>query len=96
VDWVWKENTIFALILNPTLNPMEKEFNVTGNCFPDRHYMADVSHKMAETLKLVEKGLYFIINRPRQYGKTTTLYGISHALRQKQGYLVFNMIWFIK
>jgi hypothetical protein len=70
---------------------MEKEFNVTGNCFPDRHYMADVSHKMVETLKLVEKGLYFIINRPRQYGKTTTLYAISHALRQKQGYLVFNI-----
>jgi hypothetical protein len=70
---------------------MEKEFNVTGNCFPDRHYMADVSHKMAETLRLVEKGLYFIINRPRQYGKTTTLYGLSHALRQKQGYLVFNI-----
>jgi hypothetical protein len=70
---------------------MEKEFNVTGNCFPDRHYMADVSQKMVETLKLVEKGLYFIINRPRQYGKTTTLYSISHALRQKQGYLVFNI-----
>jgi PD-(D/E)XK nuclease superfamily len=42
-------------------------------------------------LKLVEKGLYFIINRPRQYGKTTTLYALSHALRQKQGYLVFNI-----
>ncbi|MEO0041369.1 MAG: hypothetical protein RL329_817, partial [Bacteroidota bacterium] len=36
--------------------------------------MADVSAKMAETLQLVEDGEYFIINRPRQYGKTTTLY----------------------
>ncbi|MEY4937017.1 MAG: hypothetical protein RIS64_3376 [Bacteroidota bacterium] len=70
---------------------MEKKFNVTGNCFPDKHYMADVSQKMAATLKLVHEGEYFIINRPRQYGKTTTLYAISHALRQKQGYLVFNV-----
>jgi AAA-like domain len=70
---------------------MEKKFNVTGNCFPDKHYMADVSQKMTDTLKLVQDGEYFIINRPRQYGKTTTLYGLSHALRQKQGYLVFNI-----
>jgi hypothetical protein len=70
---------------------MEKKFNVTGNCFPDKHYMADVSQKLADTLKLVNAGEYFIINRPRQYGKTTTLYGLSHALRQKQGYLVFNI-----
>jgi hypothetical protein len=48
---------IFALIFNLNLNPMEKEFNVTGTCFPDRHYMADVSHKMTDTLLLVEKGL---------------------------------------
>ncbi|MEN9611857.1 MAG: hypothetical protein RLZZ628_2671 [Bacteroidota bacterium] len=53
--------------------------------------MADVSQKMAATLKLVQEGAYFIINRPRQYGKTTTLYSLSHALRQKQDYLVFNM-----
>jgi AAA-like domain len=70
---------------------MEKKFNVTGNCFPDKHYMADVSQKMADTLKLVQDGEYFIINRPRQYGKTTTLYALSHSLRQKQGYLVFNI-----
>jgi PD-(D/E)XK nuclease superfamily len=70
---------------------MEKEFNVTGNCFPKRHYMADVSHKMADTLKLVEKGLYFIINRPRQYGKTTTLFSLSDALRKKGHYIALNM-----
>ena len=40
---------------------MEKEFNVTGNCRPAIHYMADVSAKIAQTLSLVEKGKYFII-----------------------------------
>jgi hypothetical protein len=49
---------------------MQKEFNITGNCRPAKHYMADVSGKLAQTFKLVEKGAYFIINRPRQYGKT--------------------------
>jgi hypothetical protein len=70
---------------------MAKEFNVTGNCFSDRHYMADVSHKMADTLKLVEKGVYFIINRPRQYGKTTTLFALGDALRKKDDYIALNM-----
>jgi AAA-like domain/PD-(D/E)XK nuclease superfamily len=70
---------------------MSKEFNVTGKCLPNKHYMADVSHKMAETLQLIDKGQYFIINRPRQYGKTTTLYSISDALRKKGDYIVFNI-----
>jgi hypothetical protein len=52
--------------------------------------MADVSQKMTEVLQLVEKGQYFIINRPRQYGKTTTLDSLANALR-KMGYLVFNV-----
>jgi hypothetical protein len=70
---------------------MSKEFNVTGKCIAAKHYMADVSAKMADTVKLVEKGEYFIINRPRQYGKTTTLYGLADALRKKGNYIVFNV-----
>jgi AAA-like domain len=70
---------------------MAKKFNVTGNCFPEQHYMADVSQKMAATLKLVDEGEYFIINRPRQYGKTTALFAIAHILRQKGDYLPFNI-----
>ncbi|MEY4938006.1 MAG: hypothetical protein RIS64_4365, partial [Bacteroidota bacterium] len=70
---------------------MAKKFNVTGNCFSDRHYMADVSHKMGETLQLIEFGEYFIINRPRQYGKTTTLFSVATALRKKNDYLIFNL-----
>ncbi len=51
----------------------EKYFNVTGCCDPTQHYMADVSAKFAQILKMVERGDYFAINRPRQYGKTTML-----------------------
>lgn len=69
---------------------MAKVFNVTGTCFPHIHYMADVSTKFDTTIDLVEKGMYFAINRPRQYGKTTMLYLLSDALRQSGDYIVFN------
>jgi Predicted AAA-ATPase/PD-(D/E)XK nuclease superfamily len=69
---------------------MRKEFNITGNCFPERHYMADVSQKLTEVVALVEKGNYFIINRPRQYGKTTTLYSLERYLEGTGNYLVFQ------
>ena len=70
---------------------MSKEFNITGNCHSDMHYMADVSKKLEQTLKMVERGDYFVINRPRQYGKTTTLYGIAERLDQMEDYVVFNI-----
>jgi hypothetical protein len=70
---------------------MSKKFNITGKCLPNKHYMADVSAKLAETLRLVDDGEYFIINRPRQYGKTTTLYGLADALRKKGNYIAFNI-----
>jgi AAA-like domain len=53
--------------------------------------MADVSPQLETTFAMVEKGEYFIINRPRQYGKTTMLYTIAAALRAKGDYLVFNI-----
>ncbi len=70
---------------------MEKEFNTTGTCFPSQHYMADVSKKLTSTLSLVRKGKYFIINRPRQYGKTTTLSTIARMLRETGDYVVFTI-----
>jgi hypothetical protein len=70
---------------------MSKRFNVTGTCFPERHYMADVSAKFDVAIKLVEYGAYFAINRPRQYGKTTMLESLSRALVKSDEWLVFNI-----
>ena len=70
---------------------MAKKFNITGNCRPAKHYMADVSDKLAKTLDMIEMGEYFIINRPRQYGKTTMLYAIERVLMQRGSYIVFNI-----
>jgi energy-coupling factor transporter ATP-binding protein EcfA2 len=70
---------------------MKREFNITGNCFAKQHYMADVSKKLAAINVMIEKGQYFIINRPRQYGKTTTLYTLAETLEKTSEYLVFNI-----
>jgi hypothetical protein len=42
---------------------MTKEFNVTGVCFPDKHYMVNTSEKLNAIMNLVERGKYFTINR---------------------------------
>jgi energy-coupling factor transporter ATP-binding protein EcfA2 len=69
---------------------MSKEFNITGTCLPDRHYMADVSVKMKDTMSMIEKGRYFIINRPRQYGKTTAIFTLTEILKRNKDYVVFR------
>ena len=66
-----------------------KEFNTTGLCNPNKHYMVDISNKLYDIKKLVEKEKYFIINRPRQYGKTTTLLALENNLKDK--YLVISI-----
>lgn len=70
---------------------MHKKFNITGICRPAKHYMADVSGKLAKVMRMIESGDYFIINRPRQYGKTTMLYSIAAQLRERDDYMVFNI-----
>ena len=69
---------------------MRKEFNITGICRPAQHYMADVSKKRTLTFDMVERGKYFIINRPRQFGKTTLLYSLTEKLQKTGKYIVFN------
>lgn len=52
---------------------MAKIFNVTGICIPEKHYMVNIEKRLKAMKKLVDEGMYFTINRARQYGKTTTL-----------------------
>ncbi|MDR0688620.1 MAG: AAA-like domain-containing protein, partial [Prevotellaceae bacterium] len=67
-----------------------KEFNITGVCVPSKHYMADVSGKIAQIIALIDKGKYFTINRGRQYGKTTTISLLEDKL-PKLGYMVIRI-----
>jgi Predicted AAA-ATPase. len=66
---------------------MAKKFNVTGTCIPNKHYMVDISNKINKIIKLIEDEEYLVINRPRQYGKTTTLFLLSNRLKQTEDYL---------
>ncbi len=67
-----------------------REFNDTGVCVPHLHFMAGRSEKLNAIIELVEKGKYFTIDRPRQYGKTTILYLLEKEL-EKMGYLVIKI-----
>lgn len=60
---------------------MAKVFNVTGDCKPNLHYMVNLDKRLKEIKALVDNGVYFIINRARQYGKTTTLRALSRYLQ---------------
>jgi len=66
-----------------------KKFNYTGTCIPEKHYMVDISKKLDEISRLIEDGEYFTINRPRQYGKTTTISLLEKRLKDK--YLVIKL-----
>jgi len=66
---------------------MSKRFNDTGLCIPSRHYMVDTSQKIEKIIHLIEDGQYFTINRPRQFGKTTTLFLLMKQLFATETYL---------
>lgn len=57
-------------------------FNTEGQCDPQLHYMVNLDKRL-ETIekRYVKRGSYFIINRGRQYGKTTTLRLLAKHLK---------------
>lgn len=60
---------------------MGKIFNINGDCKPEIHYMVDISNRLREIKKMVDRGEYFTINRARQYGKTTTLKALGRFIQ---------------
>lgn len=68
---------------------MEKSFNINGVCYPDENYMIDISGRLKEIEGLVDSHKYFVINRARQYGKTTTIRLLSKKLSEH--YIVFSI-----
>lgn len=70
---------------------MMKKFNITGTCIPHKHFMADTSEKINQISAMIEEGEYFTIHRPRQYGKTTTMYLLDRELSKRPDYLVLKI-----
>ena len=68
---------------------MNKSFNITGFCIPEQHYMVDIKDRLIKIREMIDRGDYFVINRGRQYGKTTTLNALEAFLTPQ--YLVINM-----
>ena len=66
-----------------------RRFNTTGPCIPRKHYMADITGRLAQTKAMVDYGDYFCINRPRQFGKTTTLAALRGYLAEE--YVVLSL-----
>jgi len=68
-----------------------KTFNITANCIPGKNYMVDTSNKLQQVMEMISRGEYFVINRPRQYGKTTTMLLLRKKLLSGKEYLPINM-----
>ena len=65
-------------------------FNTEGLCDPDIHYMVNLEKRLRTIReRYVERGSYFVINRARQYGKTTTLWMLDDYL--KDDYFVISL-----
>lgn len=60
---------------------MNRRFNITGSCNPQKHYMVRLDDRLKKIKEdYVDEGSYFVINRGRQYGKTTTLQALEKYL----------------
>ncbi len=42
---------------------MEKVFNTSAACMPDKHYMVDITEKLEQIKGMADKGQCFTINR---------------------------------
>lgn len=62
---------------------LRKQFNITGLCYPNENYMVDIEKRLSEIKIFVSEGKYFVINRARQYGKTTTLWALQQYLQSE-------------
>lgn len=69
---------------------MKRYFNITGSCNPQRHYMVNLDDRLKSIKeKYIDYGKYFVINKGRQYGKTTTLDALEKYLKDE--YIVLSL-----
>ena len=62
---------------------MRRRFNTEGSCSPKYHYMVRLDERLKKIKEdYVDYGKYFVINRGRQYGKTTTLRALRKYLSE--------------
>jgi predicted AAA+ superfamily ATPase len=66
-----------------------KEFNTTGPCDPDEHYMLPPEERLVGTNlnRYIEKKLYWVLHAPRRTGKTTFLISWMRELNASGKYV---------
>lgn len=63
---------------------MKRYFNTEGQCKPNVHYMVNLDQRVEKIREqYIDRGSYFVINRGRQYGKTTTLRALAAYLKKE-------------
>ncbi len=64
-----------------------KQFNTTGPCFPEDHYMLPALPRLPEeTRRLIDQKLYFVLHAARQTGKSTSVLALAHELTAEGRY----------
>jgi len=67
---------------------MQKFFNRTGFCIPEKHYIVNpIRGFKKEIADLIKKEQYFVIHAPRQTGKTTLLHSLAKELNKEGEYV---------
>lgn len=75
---------------------MFKKFCTTGPCDASIHYMVNIDDKLVQIKKMIDQGDYFVINRSRQYGKTTTLLNLVDFISSEYEVIFIDFQGFAK
>ena len=68
-----------------------RHFNTEGVCRPEEHYMVRLDARLERIKReLVDRKKYFVVNRGRQYGKTTTLSALERYLKEEYTVLALD------
>jgi hypothetical protein len=70
---------------------MKKYFNINGLIIPDEHYYAPIDENIKQIFEMIQRKEYFVINKPRQYGKTTTISFLKNFLNSSNDYLCISI-----
>lgn len=85
-----KRKVVYSIDKSTTEVDNVRYFNTEGLCRPTEHYMVRLDDRLACMKNtLVDRRKYFVINRGRQYGKTTTLKALAKYLAEE--YIVLSL-----
>jgi hypothetical protein len=71
--------------MKPTRN-----FNTTGLCYPDEHYMLPALPRLPDVNDMIEGKYYFVLHSPRQSGKTICLDALTKQINSEGRFYAVN------